>query len=307
MDFQSSEKFCHLLRCVLDVMCQILEISDSSEMSKNAEEMLCYMKSVMVMESSSAVRCVRQKLLGAVDTRRYPRAKNRVWSLKEDHALVDPTVTRSTIRADVGVAIVPQTISRHLSEANLKSQPPFRALPLTPEHRQLRLQWCQDRSMWNVTDWQNVVFSDAFRFVMGTDDNHVRVWRRPGERYNSPHTVLHDTVRTAGVMVWGAIAYDSRSTLIEMRGTLTGQCYVDDILRPHTLPWPARSPNLSPVEHMWNQLKRQMTLCPSVHDLELAVQDLSAHLPQDNIRCLINSMPVCVAACIAAGGCPTRY
>ncbi|GFY19060.1 uncharacterized protein TNCV_3877481 [Trichonephila clavipes] len=34
-------------------------------------------------------------------------------------ALVDPTVTRSTIRADVGVAIFPQTISRHLAEANL--------------------------------------------------------------------------------------------------------------------------------------------------------------------------------------------
>ncbi|GFW88461.1 transposable element Tc1 transposase [Trichonephila clavipes] len=68
-------------------------------------------------------------------------------------ALVDPTVTRSTIRADVGVAIVPQTISRHLAEANLKSERPFRALPFTPEHRQLRLQWCQARSMWNVTDW----------------------------------------------------------------------------------------------------------------------------------------------------------
>ncbi|GFV15207.1 HTH_Tnp_Tc3_2 domain-containing protein [Trichonephila clavipes] len=70
----------------------------------------------------------------------------------ERQGLVDPTVTRSTIRADVGVAIVPQTISKHLAEANLKSKRPFRALPLTPEHRQLRLQWCQARSMWNVTD-----------------------------------------------------------------------------------------------------------------------------------------------------------
>ncbi|GFX34992.1 DDE_3 domain-containing protein [Trichonephila clavipes] len=34
-------------------------------------------------------------------------------------------------------------------------------------------------------------------------------------------------------MVWGgAIAYDSWSTLIVMRGTFTGQRYVDDILRP---------------------------------------------------------------------------
>ncbi|GFT13353.1 transposable element Tcb2 transposase [Trichonephila clavipes] len=232
-------------------------------------------------------------------------------------SLVDHAVTRSTIRADVGVVIVPQTISRHLAEANLKAKRPFRALPLTPEHRQLRLQWCQARSMWNVTDWQKVVFSDESRFVLGTDDNRIRVWRRPG-----------------------AIAYDSRSTLIVMHGILTGQRYVDDILRPHvgpflnglrgaifqqdnarahtarvaqdflrhfqTLPWPPRSPDLSSVEHVWDQLKRQMPSCHSVHDLELAVQDLWAHLPRDNIRYLINSMLYRVAACIAAGGGPTR-
>ncbi|GFW86141.1 HTH_Tnp_Tc3_2 domain-containing protein [Trichonephila clavipes] len=76
-------------------------------------------------------------------------------------------MTRSTLRADVGVAIVPQTISRPFAEANLKSKRPFRALPLTPEHRQLRLQWCQGRSMWNVTDWKNVMFSEESRFVFG--------------------------------------------------------------------------------------------------------------------------------------------
>ncbi|GFW83565.1 HTH_Tnp_Tc3_2 domain-containing protein [Trichonephila clavipes] len=130
-------------------------------------------------------------------------------------ALVDTTVTRSTIQADVGIAIVPQTISRHLAEANLKSKRPFIALPLTPEHRQLPLQWCQARSMWNVTDWQKVVLSDQSRFVLGTDDNRVRVWRHP--------------------------------------------------------------------EHVWDQLKRQMPSCHSVHDLEFAVQDLLAHLLQDNI------------------------
>ncbi|GFV88871.1 transposable element Tcb2 transposase [Trichonephila clavipes] len=256
-------------------------------------------------------------------------------------AFVCPTVTPSTIRADVGVAIVPQIISRHLAEANLKSKRPFRALPLTPEHRQLRLQWCQVRSMWNVPDWQKVVFSDESRFVLGTDDNRVRVRRRPGERYNSPFTVLRHTARTAGVMVWGDIANDSRSTLIVMRVTLTDHRYVDDILRPHvgpflnglpgaffqqdnarphtarvsqdflryfqTLPWSSRSPDLSPVEPVWDQLKRQMPSCHSVHDLKLAFQDLWAHLHQDNIRCLINSMPDRVAACIAAGGGPMRY
>ncbi|GFT72482.1 transposable element Tcb2 transposase [Trichonephila clavipes] len=74
-----------------------------------------------------------------------------------------------------------------------------------------------------------------------------------------------------------------------------------------TFPWPARSPDLSPVEHVWDRIKWQMPSCHSVYDLELAVQDSWAHLPQDNIRCLINSMPDHVAACIAAGGGPTRY
>ncbi|GFS82549.1 transposable element Tcb1 transposase [Trichonephila clavipes] len=222
-------------------------------------------------------------------------------------ALVDPTVTRSTIRADVGVAIIPQTISKHLAEANLKSTRPFRALPLTPEHQQLRLQWCQVRSMWKSQIGKRFCLVMNPGFVLGTDDNRVRVWRRPGERYNSPHTVLRHIAHTAGVMVWRDIAYDSRSTLIVMRGTLTGQRAVDDILRPHTLPWPARSLDLSPLEHVWDRLKRQMPSCQSVHDLELAVKDLWAHLPQDNIRCLINSMADRVAACIAAGGGPTRY
>ncbi|GFV99875.1 transposable element Tcb2 transposase [Trichonephila clavipes] len=205
-------------------------------------------------------------------------------------------VTRSTIRADLGVAILPQTISRHLAEANLKSKNPSRVLPLTPEHRQLRLQWCQVRSMWNVTDWQKVVFSDESQFVLRTDDNHVRVWRRPGKRYKSP-TLFYVTLPAQ-----------------------LGQFFQQDNARPHTarvaqeflrhfqtLPWPARSPDLSPVEHVWNQLKRQMPSCHSVHGLELAVQDLWAHLPQVNKRYLINSMPNRVAACVAAGGGPSCY
>ncbi|GFV37258.1 HTH_Tnp_Tc3_2 domain-containing protein [Trichonephila clavipes] len=52
-------------------------------------------------------------------TRKTTRREDRriVWQ-----ALVDPTVTRSTIRADVGLEIVLQAISRHLAEANLKSK-----------------------------------------------------------------------------------------------------------------------------------------------------------------------------------------
>ncbi|GFX94610.1 transposable element Tc1 transposase [Trichonephila clavipes] len=117
-----------------------------------------------VDRSECAVRnCWEQWTQEVTHERKTGSVANRNTTRREDRsivrqALVDPTVTRSTIRSDVGIGIVSQTISRHLAEANLKSKRPFRALSLTLEHRQLCLQWCQARSMWNVTDWQRVVF-----------------------------------------------------------------------------------------------------------------------------------------------------
>ncbi|GFT11498.1 HTH_Tnp_Tc3_2 domain-containing protein [Trichonephila clavipes] len=99
-----------------------------------------------VDRSECAVRnCWEQWTREDTHARKTESEATRKTTRREDlrivrQALVDPIVTRSTIRADVGVEIVPQTISRHLAEANIKSKRPFRAIPLTPEHRQLRLQ-----------------------------------------------------------------------------------------------------------------------------------------------------------------------
>ncbi|GFY22099.1 transposable element Tcb2 transposase [Trichonephila clavipes] len=121
--------------------------------------------------------------------------------------------------------------------------------------------------MWNVTDWQKVVFSVESRFVSGTDDNRVRLWRRPGPVLNG---------------LPGAIFQQDNAR------PHTARVAQDFLRHLQTLPWPARSPDSSPLEDVWDQLKRQVPSCHCVHDLELAVQDLRGHLPQDNIRCLIN-------------------
>ncbi|GFY21660.1 transposable element Tcb1 transposase [Trichonephila clavipes] len=78
--------------------------------------------------------CWEQWIREGTHTRKTRSGATRKTMRREDQrivwqALVDPTVTRSTIRADVGIAIVLQTISRHFAEANLKSKRPFRALP----------------------------------------------------------------------------------------------------------------------------------------------------------------------------------
>ncbi|GFX56070.1 DDE_3 domain-containing protein [Trichonephila clavipes] len=122
-----------------------------------------------------------------------------------------------------------------------------------------------------------------------------------------------------------------------MRGTLTDQRYVDVILGPHvgpflnglpgaifqqnnarphtarvaqdflrhfqTLPWPARSPDLSPVEHVWDQLKRQMPSCrPSASGQHKESNQLNA-VPCGGMYCswrwsnaLLKLPSICVVA-----------
>ncbi|GFV57649.1 transposable element Tcb1 transposase [Trichonephila clavipes] len=63
-----------------------------------------------------------------------------------------------------------------------------------------------------------------------------------GERLNPTFALQRHTVHTDGVMVWGAIAYNTQSPLVLIRGTLTAQRYVHDIQQLHLLPLMQRLP-----------------------------------------------------------------
>ncbi|UYV84668.1 Transposase [Cordylochernes scorpioides] len=228
-----------------------------------------------------------------------------------------------------------RTISRRLVANGLHSCRPLRRLPLTPPNRRQRLEWCRARSTW-MTESHRVVFSDESRFCLSSDSRRVRVWRRRGERSNPAAIVERPTVRQRGIMVWGAIAYDSRSPLLRIQGTMTAQRYVDDVLRqvtlpylqgvpnalyqqdnarPHTarisqqalqdvqmLPWPPYSPDLSPIKHVWDIIGRRLHALPqprSEDELWQMVEREWRAIPQDAIRTLIDSLPRRVAACIA--------
>ncbi|UYV76947.1 hypothetical protein LAZ67_14002536, partial [Cordylochernes scorpioides] len=232
-------------------------------------------------------------------------------------------------------SISTRTISRRLVANGLHSCCPLRRLPLTPPNRRQRLEWCRARSTW-MTEWHKVVFSDESRFCLSSDSRRVRVWRRRGERSNPAAIVERPTVRQRGIMVRGAIAYYSRSPLLRIQGTMTAQRYVDDVLRPVTLPylqgvpnalyhqenarphtarisqqalqdvqmlpWPPYSPDLSPIEHVWDIIGRCLhaLLQPRSEDeLWQMVEREWRAIPQDDIRTLIDSLPRRVAACIA--------
>ncbi|GBL88241.1 hypothetical protein AVEN_117821-1 [Araneus ventricosus] len=63
------------------------------------------------------------------------------------------------------------------------------------------------------------------------------VRRKPSERLQPTCLRPRHIGPTSGVTVWGAISYDSRSTLVVIPRTLTANLYVSLVIQPVVLPF----------------------------------------------------------------------
>ncbi|PRD21524.1 UNVERIFIED_CONTAM: hypothetical protein NCL1_51501 [Trichonephila clavipes] len=61
-------------------------------------------------------------------------------------------------------------------------------------------------------------------------------------------------------------------------------------------------PNLSPIEHIWDNLGRRIGNPTSLNELEAGLQQIVNEMSQDIIQNLYASMPDRIASCIRAGG-----
>ncbi|GFT16683.1 DDE_3 domain-containing protein [Trichonephila clavipes] len=89
---------------------------------------------------------------------------------------------------------------------------------------------------------------------------------------------------------------------------------VDEYLQSEDIPcmdWPAYSPDLNPIEHVWDILGRRITArqlpLTCLPELWRALLDVWCNIPQDQIDNLILSMPRHCKACIASSGSHTPY
>ncbi|GFS85476.1 transposable element Tcb2 transposase [Trichonephila clavipes] len=65
----------------------------------------------------------------------------------------------------------------------------------------------------------------------------------------------------------------------------------DCLLTVTTLSWPARSPHVSPIEHIWDHLRWRVGHPTSLNELEARLQQIWNEISQDIIRNLYASIP----------------
>ncbi|GFT16872.1 transposable element Tcb2 transposase [Trichonephila clavipes] len=147
---------------------------------------------------------------------------------------------------------------------------------------------------WTAAEWNQVVFSDEYRFNISSDDNRVRMWRSRVKRLNPVFALQRHTAPTAGSIFQQANARP-HTALLDCLRTIT------------TLPWPARTPDLFPIKHIWDHLGRRAGHPTSLNEHEAMLQQIWNEMSQDLIQNLYASMPDRIALCILARGGSTGY
>ena len=149
-------------------------------------------------------------------------------------------------------------------------------------------------------------------------------------------------------MVWAGFHLHGRTPLYRIRGNVTGVRYRDEIVMPQVIPtlqsmgasailqddnatphrtmvvqyvlqrqqivrmnWPARSPDLAPIEHLWDIFdapgERQSPPPADVDQLFRFLQQEWMAIPQQMLQNHGNSMRSRIGECLSAQGGHTRY
>ncbi|GFT98429.1 transposable element Tc3 transposase [Trichonephila clavipes] len=184
-------------------------------------------------------------------------------------------------------------------------------------------------------------YSDESRFSLSSDSHRILIWRERGSRNHPSDIIERDRYGGRGVLVWGGIMPGSRTDLhIFDAGSVNGTRYCNEIILQYVrlfrgamdlqflfmddnapchrtvaaeqllesedierMDWPARSPDLNPIEHVWDFLGRRLAarIVPpvTIRELRLVLQDEWATMPQQLIDTLILSMGRRCETCLA--------
>ncbi|GFV41177.1 transposable element Tcb1 transposase [Trichonephila clavipes] len=200
-----------------------------------------------------------------------------------------------------------RTIRRHLHKNGLSARHPLLGLPLMQNQRHLHRQWCFERRIW-VAEWNEVVFTDESRICLQHHDGRIRVWRHRGERMLNSCVMHRHTGPAPGFMGLATAIFQQDNVRPYVA------CIVKRFFANHPielLPWPARSPDLSPIENMWFMVAHRLTqITPPASTPDQFWQRVEAAWSavfQEHVQSLFESMPRRVAAVISSNGGYSGY
>jgi transposase len=235
------------------------------------------------------------------------------------------------------------TVYRRLRDAGIRKRRRAIVPFLSQANITARLQWCMARSHWRDI-WSRVIFTDESRYRLAGNDGRLMVWRRAGARFHAGNVGHRLHTGGGSVHIWGAIWHGGRSDLIVLNAAVNQFSYIETLRhffagnlpnnflfmddnapahRAHrvanflaevnvrSLPWPARSPDLNPIEHVWSFISRQINQRPqppaNLQELQRWVMDEWIRVPQCYIDHLITDLPRRLRAVIEAHGRFTNY
>lgn len=269
-----------------------------------------------------------------------------VGKVKANRRLSAVEVADDLQRSD-NINISPKTVSRRLREAEFRSRIARKKPFLTKKHKNARLQFAKEHLDKPAEFWRKILWSDESKFNLSSSDGPTKVWRRPGEAYKL--SCMRGTVKYGGgnVMVWGCMAYNGIGRLEFIDDRMNAERYVeilddnlfqsaDQLHMPpdfifqqdndpkhmaqltanwmdengvQLLKWPAQSPDLNPIEHLWYLLEKELgnRRFKTKDELKTALIASWDRLSFQKIRNLVDSMPRRLTAVKKARGGPTKY
>ena len=231
-------------------------------------------------------------------------------------------------------------------KAVVKRKRPF----LSKRHRRERLDFAIAHQDWTVEDWKMVVWSDETKINRLGSDGRKSVWKKIGEGLSDRLVQGTQKFGGGSLMMWGCMLWDGVGYACKIDGRMDGDLYIkileedlqesisyfgkstgdvifqqdDDPKRTckkaqtwfkdngfKVLHWPAQSPDLNPIEHLWNHLKRRLgeyERAPGgILELWERVEKEWNKIDAEVCQNLIESMPRRVAAVLKAKGGYTKY
>lgn len=253
---------------------------------------------------------------------------------------------KSDDQIDVSVCTVKRTLHRNGLSSRIKRKKPY----LKKKHREQRLKFAKKYKNWSVEDWNKVIWSDESKFMIFGSDGRQYCWKKPDEPIRDQHVKPTVKFGGGHIMVWGCFSSFGVGNLVRIYGSMNGELYRqildDDLLGTiqwyeldkdgvifqqdndpkHTanltkqwfddngiklLDWPPQSPDLNPIEHLWNEIDRRLRKLENrVHNQDQlwdAIQKIWVEIDDDCLLRLINSMPQRIEDVIKAKGGYTRW